>query len=150
MRAALIRSASTSVRPPAVSCVCGLFRASPRARTLPLHNPVPPPDAERMRGDARAPAGGPARARSDLRQRGSPMRAALIRSASTSVRPPAVGCVSSLSCASLPTPRRAPTYAGAPLPRRRLRNDRAHPRVGRRLGSGKMSNNGSKKRTIAT
>ncbi|GBP24395.1 hypothetical protein EVAR_19270_1 [Eumeta japonica] len=40
------------------------------------------------------------------------MRAALIRSASTSVRPPAVGCVSSLSCAFLP-PRRAPTiYAG--------------------------------------
>ncbi|GBP94214.1 hypothetical protein EVAR_99960_1 [Eumeta japonica] len=31
------------------------------------------------------------------------MRAALIRSASTSVRPPAVGCVSSLSCASLPS-----------------------------------------------
>ncbi|GBP68338.1 hypothetical protein EVAR_31328_1 [Eumeta japonica] len=30
------------------------------------------------------------------------MRAALIRSASTSVRPPAVGCASSLSCASLP------------------------------------------------
>ncbi|GBP56011.1 hypothetical protein EVAR_97432_1 [Eumeta japonica] len=71
------------------------------------------------------------------------MRAALIRSASTSVRPPAVGCVSSLSCASLPFPRRAPTYAGAPFHRRRLRNDRARPRVGRRLGSGTVSINGS-------
>ncbi|GBP98234.1 hypothetical protein EVAR_68320_1 [Eumeta japonica] len=66
------------------------------------------------------------------------MRAALIRSASTSVRPPAVGCVSSLSCAS--SPRRAPTYAGAPPPAGACAmTARAR---GRRLGSG-MSINGS-------
>ncbi|GBP58711.1 hypothetical protein EVAR_35489_1 [Eumeta japonica] len=46
-------SASTSVRPPAVSCVCGLFRASlPRSDTT-SSQPGAPPDAERMRGDAR-------------------------------------------------------------------------------------------------
>ncbi|GBP28311.1 hypothetical protein EVAR_11771_1 [Eumeta japonica] len=39
----LIRSASTSVRPPAVGCVYGLFRASSRPRTLPLHNRCPHP-----------------------------------------------------------------------------------------------------------
>ncbi|GBP49209.1 hypothetical protein EVAR_96516_1 [Eumeta japonica] len=55
MRAALIRSASTSVRPPAIGCVCNLFCASLPPRQLPLHNPVPPPPAiERMRDDARA------------------------------------------------------------------------------------------------
>ncbi|GBP37703.1 hypothetical protein EVAR_23752_1 [Eumeta japonica] len=55
MRAALIRSASTSVRPPAVGCVCGLFRASLPPSATTSSNPVPPPPAiERMRDDARA------------------------------------------------------------------------------------------------
>ncbi|GBP86725.1 hypothetical protein EVAR_63730_1 [Eumeta japonica] len=48
--------------------------------------------------------------------RGSSMHAALIRSASTSVRPPAVGCVCGLSCAPS-HPRRAPAnQAGCPPP----------------------------------
>ncbi|GBP24227.1 hypothetical protein EVAR_80080_1 [Eumeta japonica] len=62
---------------------------------------------------------------------GSPMRAALIRSASTSVRPPAVGCVCSLSCASLPPP--SSTNRSSRMPpstcRLRMRDDRARPRV---------------------
>ncbi|GBP84731.1 hypothetical protein EVAR_64626_1 [Eumeta japonica] len=157
MRAALIRSASTSVRPPAVGCVCVLFRASlPPSDTTSSQPGAPPPDAERMRGDARAHGWSSVGTGSTPRQglerkeeveghgsltrtalaaavrrvdslisgrqarsvRSTPTRVTdacrLIRSASTSVRPPAVGCVSSLSCASLP--RRPPTYAGAPPP----------------------------------
>ncbi|GBP33808.1 hypothetical protein EVAR_25409_1 [Eumeta japonica] len=75
----------------------------------------------------RAPAGGPARCVDSLiggRQarsirstpNGAPMRAALIRSASTSVRPAAVGCVCSLSCASLPPSSSTNQSAGCPPP----------------------------------
>ncbi|GBP27882.1 hypothetical protein EVAR_14071_1 [Eumeta japonica] len=158
MRAALIRSASTSVRPPAVGCVCSLFCASLPPRQLPLHNPVPPPAIERMCDDARArgwsgvgtgstPRQGTERkeeveGRGSLTRTalaavvrcldslisgrqarsvrstpsGSPMRAALIRSASTSVRSPAVGCVCSLSCASLQPSSSTNCQAGCPPP----------------------------------
>ncbi|GBP56763.1 hypothetical protein EVAR_37019_1 [Eumeta japonica] len=127
MRAALIRSASTSVRPPAVGCVCGLFCASLPPSSTTSHNPVPPPATERMRDDARARGwsgvgtGSTSRRGTERREEvegrgsltrtalaaavgcvdslisgrqarsvrstpsGSPMRAALIRSASTSV-----------------------------------------------------------------
>ncbi|GBP52327.1 hypothetical protein EVAR_38473_1 [Eumeta japonica] len=113
-----------------------LSRAPPPCQP-PLRNPVPPPPAaERMRNDARA-RGWPGvstglkmedrskkeeegeeedgwRARLDLRQRRSPMRAALIRSASTSVRPPAVGCVCGLFRASLPPSDTTSSQPGAP------------------------------------
>ncbi|GBP88583.1 hypothetical protein EVAR_68613_1 [Eumeta japonica] len=63
---------------------------------------------------------------------GSPMRAVLIRSASTSVQPSAVGCVCGLSCASLPPSlveyqpisRMSPSTC-----RLRMRDDRARPRA---------------------
>ncbi|GBP64366.1 hypothetical protein EVAR_14935_1 [Eumeta japonica] len=54
MRAALIRSASTSVRPPAVSCVCSLFCASLPPSATTSSQPGAPPAIERMRDDARA------------------------------------------------------------------------------------------------
>ncbi|GBP74472.1 hypothetical protein EVAR_58973_1 [Eumeta japonica] len=175
------------------SAACAACSAPPRARTLPLHNPVPPPpDAERMRGDARARGWSGVgtgmtsqltRQNEEVEGRGSLTRTALaaavrrvdslisgrqarsVRPTPTRVtdacRPDPVGVhqrpttggrlrVQLELCLPPHPSRRAPTYAGAPLPRRRLRNDRARPRVGRRLGSGKMSNNGSKKRTIAT
>ncbi|GBP48672.1 hypothetical protein EVAR_103037_1 [Eumeta japonica] len=135
MRVALIRSASTSVRPPAVGCVCSPFCASLPPRQLPLHNPLPPPPAiERMRDDARAAGRGSltrtvlaavvrcvdslisGRQARSVRSTpsGSPMRAALIRLASTSVRPPAVGCVCSLSCAFLQSSSSTNRQAGCP------------------------------------
>ncbi|GBP23077.1 hypothetical protein EVAR_13096_1 [Eumeta japonica] len=53
MRAALIRSASTSGRPPAVGCVCSLFRASLPPSAITSSQPGAPPAIERMRDDAR-------------------------------------------------------------------------------------------------
>ncbi|GBP62729.1 hypothetical protein EVAR_56247_1 [Eumeta japonica] len=152
MRAALIRSASTSVRPPAVGCVYGLFRASlPPSDTTSSQPPHPTLSACAV---TRA-AGGPACTGSTPRQ-GLERRARSVRSTPTrvtdacrldpvgvhSVRPPAVGCVSSRLCLP-PLVEHQPTPE-PPSTCRRLRNDRARPRVGRRLGSGKMSINGSK------
>ncbi|GBP84714.1 hypothetical protein EVAR_32340_1 [Eumeta japonica] len=159
MRAALIRSTSTSVRPPAVGCVRSLFCASlPPSATTSSQLGAPPPAIERMRDDARArgwpgvgtgstPRQGTER-REEVEGRGSlthtalaavvrcvdslisgrqarsvrstpsgsTIRAALIRSASTSVRPPAVGCVCSLSCASLQPSSSTNRQAGCPPP----------------------------------
>ncbi|GBP05815.1 hypothetical protein EVAR_5118_1 [Eumeta japonica] len=53
VRAASTWSAFIGVRRAAVVCMRRTSSAPPRPRQPPLHNPVPPPDAERMRGDAR-------------------------------------------------------------------------------------------------
>ncbi|GBP10049.1 hypothetical protein EVAR_77488_1 [Eumeta japonica] len=72
------------------------------------------------------------------------MRAALIRSASTSVRPPAVGCVCSLSCASLPPSSSTNHQAGCHPPCwLRMRDDRARPRAVWRRHRHDSRNNGS-------
>ncbi|GBP87453.1 hypothetical protein EVAR_64450_1 [Eumeta japonica] len=128
MRAALIRLASTSVRPPAVGYVYGLGASLPPSSST-NHQPGCPSTCGCVRG-----RGPPTRAAlaaavgcvdnliSGRQARsvrptpsGSPMRAALIRSASTSVRPPAVGCVCGLGCASLPSSSSTNHQAGAPL-----------------------------------
>ncbi|GBP58752.1 hypothetical protein EVAR_35531_1 [Eumeta japonica] len=166
------------------SAACAACSAPPsRPRTLPSHNPVPPPpDAERMRSDARArgwsSVGTGSTPRQGLEKEEAEGHGSLTRTALAAAVRRVDSLISGRQARSVrSTPTRVtdacrldpvgvhqrPTTGGrlrvqlelclpplvehqlrrAPSTCRRLRNDRARPRVGRRLGSGKMSINGS-------